>query len=417
MILSAHQSAFSIPFRNCGSSIFSSDCEPRVPLGTQRSSPSNRANHLTRFVGDEANQCLRIFVRDPSESVDFRLLAPLWPLCLYGPNGTGKTSLALTLLADLSNEFSEPTIAGGSAKRSAGAMAMTATDFERRFRASLSTDLATDFRKKVTRSNALFIDGLEHLEKKTAAQQELVLVLDQMLSHQRPVIFTIQRPPQSYEGLMPQLVSRISGGLSIPVNEPGPVARSIIIRDFSQIHQLPLSDAAIEMLTARLTTSVPKINHFFGQLKTAIQLERKASRTYVFPDLIEPAFLARLFQHSPEDQARFIKAIIHLVADEFKVKTKEMASDSRKQTLVFARGVAIYLLRRQLALSFLKIGALFGGRDHSTIMHAYRKTESLIKKKDPAKPDHPNLISERNRILELEQLVSNKLASEIKFDL
>jgi chromosomal replication initiator protein len=415
MILAAHESVFSIPLRTRWSTEFSDELKPVEPNGT------TRIGGLDRFVADETNLSLRIFADPFPLSVLLGKFDHLWPLTLFGASGTGKTSLALTLLADVSAD--EPNDSSGnvssilSLNRRAKAVAMTAADFDRRFRSSLGSDLAQEFRKKIVRSSGLLIDGLQYLENKPAAQQELVQIVDQLGAAQRPVIFTLERPPQDYDGLVPQLVSRLTGGLLLPVNEPGPFARAVIIRELGLVHKLPLSDSSIALLAERLNTSVPKIVLFFGQLRTAIQMERRANKQTDIDKPIEPSFINRLFHRSPEDEERFVKAIIQAVAAEFKVKNKDLVSNSRKHTIVFARAVAVYLLRRHLALSFLKIGMLFGNRDHSTIMHAYRKIETLISDLGGSKSVPQNQIADKNKIIELERSLANRLASDIKFQI
>ena len=197
-------------------------------------------------------------------------------------------------------------------------------------------------------------------------------------------------------------------GLSIPVNPPGEKARFEIIRDLAEINSLNLTDDAVSLLVDRLNVTVPKLNHFFAQVKNKLKADQDKESDN---SPLNAAKLTRLFKKTNADADQFSKIIIQQVAKEFHLKPAELKSNSRKQTIVLARGIAIYLNRILLDTSFSKIGSHFGNRDHSTIMHAYRKIETIVADSDSANQTNSTGYS----IEKLKQSLTELLASQTSF--
>ena len=399
MTSAALDQVFSVPFRHLWSTNFSGEqtASDARPLG------------IARFVGDRPNVLLRYLIdenqNDPG-SMDLH-----WPIVLFGPAGTGKTSLALTLVSDLADRpitnLNAPTsIAGEQGTLIGKPSFMSALDFDRRFRSALETDSVVDFRERLIQSNGVVIDDIHRLAGKMAAQNELVLILQDMCQKNRPFVITMDTSPQKCSGLSAQLVSRLSGGLSLPVNPPGPSARLEIIRDLAKINQVQLTDDAARLMVDRLNVTVPKLAHVFAQIKTSLRAKKIDSSQPV-----DAAMLTLIFKKSVDDIEVLSQLIIKKVATEFDLKIGDLKSNSRKQSIVMARGVAIYLNRTLLGTSFLKIGTYFGHRDHSTIMHANRKIERLMCSRD----DSVDANSTKNVVSRLKQQLAEQFASQINF--
>ena len=361
---------FSVPFRHLRSTHFSGD------LVVSSSQP----NGLARFVGDQHNQLVKCLVSllipdVNSESKSEPGHAELqWPLVLFGPSGTGKTSLALTVISELADRSNRNTSLSKP-------IYLSALDFDRRFRAAIETDSVEDLRNRLMQSRGVVIDDIQKLVDKPAAQAEFIIILDRMSRKNWPIVITMDCSPQECSGLSSRLISRLLAGLSIPVNPPGATARSEIIRDLAKINGLNLTDDAISLLVDRLNVTVPKLDHFFAQAKNTLRVHNADDQS-CSDEPIDAVKLTQLFSKSDTDTQQLSKLIAKHVADEFHLKPSELKSNSRKQTIVLARGVAIYLNRTLLGTSFSKIGSCFGNRDHSTVMHAYRKIESLIEDSD-----------------------------------
>ena len=253
----AFDQVFSVPFRHLWSTNFSGEqtATDVRPLG------------LARFVGDEPNVLLKYLISEKDRD-DLGQLKSQWPIVLFGPSGTGKTSLALTIISDLADQFeSAQTDASKRANSPRKPLFISAFDFDRRFRSALETDSIPDFRKRLVESAGLVIDDLHRLADKSAAQNEFVQILDEMSRKNRPIVVTLDVSPPYCSGLSPQLISRLSGGLTLPVNPPGPSARLEIIRDLAQINNVTLTEDAAKLLVDRLNVTVPKLDQNFASIQ------------------------------------------------------------------------------------------------------------------------------------------------------
>jgi len=394
----AAEQIFSVPFRFLMDGKFG---------GEQNRSPS-RPLGLARFVGDTSNLLLKYLISEESRNN----LDSQWPIVLFGPSGTGKTSLALTIISGLTEQsdqednvisFNQSKVESQLGKP----IFLSALEFDRRFRSAIETDSVDDFRNKIIQSAGVIIDDVDRLENKTAAQAELVRVLDQMSAKNRPIVITMPSSPQLCNGLSSRLISRLSLGLSLPVNPPGPEARLEIIRELASINQINLSDDATQLLADRLQVTVPKLNHVFAQIKTSL-----AADANNHSEIIDASRLTKIFKKSASEVESLCHLIIKNVAKEFDLKVSDLKSNSRKQSIVMARGVSVYLSRELLGVSFLKIGSYLGNRDHSTIMHANRKIEKLISA-DSDSNDTDSAI--QSIVFKLKQELTEKFASQINF--
>lgn len=334
---------------------------------------------LDEFVGDSNNRMLRclekaeqLFASTEDESDDVDLDEPLQPIrslspiVLYGETGTGKTSLALSLISRVCNAAAEegkPVCFAGS-------------EFYRRYVAAMDRQTLSDFRQLIFDSPGILIDNIGQLEGKLATQRELVYLIDQLDRLGKPVVVTMHASPLETNHLIPQLLSRLSSGVTLPVMPPGIDARRQIIDRLSEIHRTPLNPEAAEWVAQRMAVSVPKLNHFFVQLKTELK-----ARNGELPQSNKPVDMMTLglvFQQDESTIDAMATRIIDTVADEFDLTTTVLCSNSRKQTVVTARGVAVWLLRTMLGVSYHSIGKRFGGRDHTTVLHAFQKYDAII---------------------------------------
>ena len=162
---------------------------------------------------------------------------------------------------------------------------------------------------------------------------------------------------------------------------------------------------AVALVSERI--DLRQLDHFFAQAKITLLADDQEDTDQP----IDAAKLTQLFKKSDTEVDQLSKLIIKLVAAEYHLKPSELKSNSRKQTIVLARGVGIYLSRILLGASFLKIGSYFGNRDHSTIMHAFRKIETI---NDNSNSDQdPNSL--KTTIKKLKQKLTEQFASQMNF--
>lgn len=296
-----------------------------------------------QFIVGPENYLLRRFL-DWTESQP----PPFNPLVLHGPTGTGKSHLLHGLISYRRGRQGE-----------SPDLLVTGADLARSFARAVELDSLAEWQTRYREADLLAIDNLSELAGKTAVQQELIATLDARVDRQRLVLVTSRESPWDWNWLLPALRSRLEGGLTIPLALPSPVTQEFLLRRWLPDQALAGSVLPSDQRQALVTIS---------WLKQAIRRQQWAAT--------QTESLA-----TPSEQPTgtpSISAIVRLVARHFRLRSADLLGPSRRQTTVHARGVAIYLTRTLLDLSFEEIGRHFGRRDHSTVLHAYHKVAEAL---------------------------------------
>lgn len=335
-----------------------------IPFDTRdaafRLRKGNRLPPLLReyIAGDEnllVRQLFRNLAEQRNESFN--------PIVLCGVSGTGKSMLARGLAA-----------AWAEGRKKARILVMPAIDFARDYANAVETDAVADFRAKLRRPAVLIFDDLHQIAERHGAQSELTRILDRALSSDQLVIVTASHSPIETLGLAAGLSSRLAGGLVVPIAPPGTDAKRVILQKLGQRSETALPDAVIERIIGTTAESgvqvatVQQLNNVVQRLVTTAEVEGR--------DIDDELTRECLTGASPSLEPQ-LGAIAREVAKYFGLRVSEIRGPKRQQRVVRARGVAMLIARRITANSLDQIGKHFGGRDHTTVMHACRKTESL----------------------------------------
>lgn len=281
------------------------------------------------------------------------------PIVLYGEKSTGKTALAITLA-----------VRWAHATKARPLCFTTGTVFAQEYAAAVEIDDLSSFRTRHRDCRLLVIDDLEPLAEKSAAQVELCNTLDFLLSEQAPVIVSLSKLPSAVQSLKPALASRLSAGYSAQLFRPGMHSTEALVQDF--VAEIDKSLPAKKIAEFCQGLKNPLRIHDIRQIVMLAHQNKNAAGSldfYVLSQLTNQ-FLAG-------DQLSVI-SIAKVVARRMRVRLSDLRGSTREASIVRARGLAILLSRRLTSSSLQQIGTIFGGRDHSTVLHAFRKTDRLV---------------------------------------
>ena len=314
---------------------------------------------LSQYIGDDQNLLVRSAVESLLEN------PPRYnPVTLFGRSGTGKTLLARGVAGKFRHE-----------NRGSKIVCTTGADFARDYALALQTDSLEDFRSKVRRATLLVMDDLHEIGDKLSAQDEFARTLDALLRRDRGVVVTLRQTPLETANLLPALASRLSAGLTVPLEPPGDAARRRILQQLAAVRGASLPDAVIDLIVrgvpgaATKPVTVPQLLSVLNQLD---QLPDEQDGE-IDEHRVRKCLAARKPVIEPH-----LRSITKHVCKYFKVRSGDLRGPARQQRIVRARGVAMLLARQLTGNSLEQVGRHFGNRDHTTVLHACRKTESLI---------------------------------------
>ncbi len=341
------------------SSIVSFPLERPVLRARWRDTVAGNNPTLPFFVAGEENRLVTSVCQNDLAVFDLGN-----PVLLVGPSGCGKTSLALHLAA-------RQAIAMGLVQQVDTVKYLPGADFARRYAEASAVDDMLPFRVAIDEAAVLIIDDLHTMSDKSSAQEELAARIDTRTNDQRPTLLTCRRLPPEIRSFRPRLISRSLHGLTLPIRQPQGDSRRLILRELAMMHDVDLPEPLLVSLDTGIDDdlSVRALDAAIKQVSLWCRMNNSA----VNQDAIDSAIGS-----TSRDEMISLGRICRVVARLSGLKTVELRSSSRKQSVVRARSLAMLVSRRQTDNSLDQIGKYFGGRDHSTVLHAIRKTESLL---------------------------------------
>ena len=282
------------------------------------------------------------------------------PLFLYGGVGLGKTHLMHAI--------------GNRIKQNNPSMKVLYTSSEKftnEIINSIQNKTTEAVRQKYRNIDCLIIDDIQFLKGKEQTQVEFFHTFNALKDADKQIIISSDRPPREIETLEDRLRSRFDQGLTADIQTPDLETRMAILRTKAASDNIVLPTEVITLLATNIATNIREIEGAYNKIVAYTSLMH-------MPITVETA------QKVLSDMGNDIKTrtityegIIKVVADHYNVKQDELFNKKRTQNIAFPRQVAMYLCRELADLSYPRIGELFGGRDHTTVIHAYEKISNF----------------------------------------
>jgi chromosomal replication initiator protein len=315
--------------------------------------PLNERYLFDRFVVGTNNQLAAAACRAVSEA-PARMYNPLF---IYGGVGLGKTHLMHAIGHAIHSRDLGKRVAYVSSER-----------FTNDLIASIQDGRMAEFRRRYREIDLLLIDDVHFLGEKERTQEEFFHTFNALHDAQRQIVMTSDRPPKEIPGLEERLVSRFEWGLVTDIKPPDLETRVAILRKKADDDQIALADEVVEFIARNCRSNVRELEGAVIKLLAYSSLTRRE----ITIDLAREALGGVLNGASNELTPTLIR---ERVASRWGVTVESLTSKKRTKELTVPRQVAMFLIRELLDLPLVEIGKLFGGRDHSTVIHSIQKVE------------------------------------------
>jgi chromosomal replication initiator protein len=284
------------------------------------------------------------------------------PLFICGPPGVGKTHLLRSI------EMFMATYNPGLHVRST-----TGESFTNQFLKALAAGRLESFKSSFRHVDVLLIDDVQFLERKTKTEEEFFHTFNALYDAGSQIVLTSDRPPQDLQALEDRLRERFQSGLVADVRPPDFSTRLAILRKRAQHDGIELTDPlALEAIAKRIDKDVRALEGALIRVVAYSSLTGRPLNSELAADVLDNLY------PKPAAIESSVSAIKAAACERFGISSEELVSHSRTARVAWARQVAMYLSRELTQESLPAIGREFGGRDHTTILHAWRRTEQRI---------------------------------------
>ena len=285
------------------------------------------------------------------------------PLFIYGSTGLGKTHLLQAVAQYVSEHSTELSV-----------RYVTSETFMNDFINSLRDKRIEGFKQRYRTYDVLLIDDVQFFEHKERIQEEFFHTFNSLYEAGSQIAMSSDRPPRDIATLEERLRSRFEWGLITDIQPPDLETRIAILRKKVKTDGIHVPDPQVlTFIASRVSTNIRELEGALTRVVAFSSLTGRAMSVELSQDVLRDVF--------PQGEAAevSIKRIQELVSERFSLSLEELCGDKRSQNIVYPRQVAMYLSRELTDSSLPKIGKEFGGRDHTTVIHATSKIARLIR--------------------------------------
>ena len=289
------------------------------------------------------------------------------PLFIYGGVGLGKTHL----MQATGNRILQN-------NRSMNIVYVTSEKFTNQLINSIKDGTNDDFRKKYRYADALLIDDIQFIANKERVQEEFFHTFNTLYENSKQIIISSDKPPRDIPFLEDRLKSRFEGGLLADISCPDYETRVAILKKKAEEEKVIIDSEILANIATKIDSNIRELEGVFNKIVARAFL----THSPITIELAENVINEFISQRDKVISSEFIQ---ETVAKYFSIDKKDLAGEKRSNDIAYPRQIAMYLCREVANMSFPQIGIDFGKRDHSTVMHAYKKIDKEIKEKTNTK--------------------------------
>lgn len=289
------------------------------------------------------------------------------PLFIYGGVGLGKTHL----MHAIGNRILEN-------NPRANVLYVPSEKFTNQFINALKDNKTELFKNKYRSIDALLIDDIQFIAGKDRVQEEFFHTFNTLREEGKQIIISSDKPPRDIQFLEDRLKTRFEWGLLADISCPDYEIRLAILRKKAQDENIIIEDSILSDIATKIDSNIRELEGVFNKIVARASL----THTPITIELAENIINEFKYQNEKVISCDFIK---ETVSKYFSIDKDDLSGSKRSNDIAFPRQIAMYLCREVAGMSFPQIGADFGNRDHSTVMHGYNKISREIKEKNSTK--------------------------------
>ena len=339
--------------------------QQKMPVSVQRDAIThlNTCATFDTFVPGDSNRFARTVALAVAEGSgrDFN------PLCIYGGSGLGKTHLL--------NAIGNYALVKDSSLK---VRYVTSEEFTNEFIEALQTPNQSqgqiaDFNRRYREVDVLLIDDIQFLGGKEATLEQLFHTFNSLYQANKRIVIASDVAPKNLKGFEARLISRFESGLTVDIKPPDLETRIAILRMMASMNHCNVPSDVLDLIAERFTENIRELEGALTRVTAVASLSNQPVSKALAEQALQD-FFATDIEVRPTD-------IISQVAQYFHMTFDELVGRQRTKNVALARQIAMYLAREMTSMSLVDIGEVFGGRDHTTVMHAYTRVSGEMQEK------------------------------------
>ncbi len=297
------------------------------------------------------------------------------PLFLYGGVGLGKTHL----LQATGNAVLR-------ASPHATVVYTTSEDFTNQVIEAIAMRKTEQLRRRYRQADVLIIDDVQFLANKDRTQEEFFHTFNTLYEERKQIVISSDRPPEELSGLEARIVSRFERGMIADVSSPDYETRFAILSEKAKEYELFLDEKVLQFIAEHATKNVRELEGILMQAVAQYELEHRMPTVKSIADIMRKLHKDAQQEREPGAAVRnavaravSLQDVLEAVSSYYSVSQQDMVGQSRVREILVPRQIVMYMAKRYVRMSYVRIGEAFGNRDHTTVMHAVEKIEKKIR--------------------------------------